>query len=151
MSAPIIPPGNDYPEPGRYYVFTQYGTSRAWTLQCGEHINLQNYSGYNQDQIFLCDRVVSTNKLGFVNKPTNRRILRNQFEDIRARPHGTPSVWESFSFEPQRTGGFRMSSMIRDTESPVRRVREYGESWFTINPKRANSFPLIVGVTEVQV
>ncbi|KAF5383678.1 hypothetical protein D9615_003644 [Tricholomella constricta] len=148
MSVPTFPPGNNYPEPGRSYVFTQYGTNQAFTLSGGEHIWMQPYSSTNQDQVFLCGRVAATNKLGFVNKPTNRRILRNQFEDVRAWPQNNSSVWESFSFEPLRDGGFRMSSMIGDKESAVRRVDEAG-SWFTINSNHANSSPLIVGVTIV--
>ena len=124
---PTSPPGNDYPISSNSYVFTVYGTDQAFTLSGGEHIVLATYSNTNQNQIFRCDSVPSTNRLGFVNTPSNRRILRNQFEDIRARPHGNPSVWESFAFEPLQGGGFRMTSMIGDVSSALRLVEEIGE------------------------
>jgi len=124
---PTNSPGNDYPIPSNSYVFTVYGTDQAFTLSNGEHIILTTYSNTNQNQIFRCDRVPSTNRLGFVNIPSNRRILRNRFEDVRARPHGNPSVWESFAFEPLPGGGFRMSSMIGDVSSALRLVDETGK------------------------
>jgi len=139
MSVSTNLPGNDNPTPSNSYVFTVYGTNDAFTLSGGEHIILANYSSNNANQIFRCDRVASTNRLGFVNAPTNRRILRNQFEDIRARPQGNPSVWESFSFEPLRGGGFRMTSMIGNVSSALRRIDEPGKHleranlWFSFS------------------
>jgi len=97
---PTSAPGNDYPISSNSYVLTVYGTDQTFTLSGGENIVLATYSKTNQNQIFRCDSVPSTNRLGFVNIPSNRRILRNQFEDVRARPQGNPSVWESFAFEP---------------------------------------------------
>ena len=124
---PTNSPGNDYPIPSNSYVFTVYGTDQAFTLSSREDIILATYSNTNQNQIFRCDWVPSTNRLGFVNIPTNRRILRNRFEDVRARPHGNPSVWESFALEPLPGGGFRMSSMIGDVSSALRLVDEAGK------------------------
>jgi hypothetical protein len=167
---PTSPPGNDYPIPSNSYVFTVYGTDQAFTLSGGENIVLATYSKTNQDQIFRCDSVPSTNRLGFVNTPSNRRILRNRWEDVRARPHGNPSVWESFAFEPLQGGGFRMTSLIGKVSSALRLVKENGKrslrlcyffflanivmwlgqpTWFTINPHRANSQEFVVGVTKV--
>jgi len=124
---PTSAPGNDYPISSNSYILTVYGTDQAFTLSGGENIVLATYSKTNQNQIFRCDTVPSTNRLGFVNIPSNRRILRNQFEDVRARPHGKPSVWESFAFEPLQGGGFRMTSMIGDMSSSLRLVEETGK------------------------
>ena len=64
-----------------------FGTNQAFTLAAGEQIVLSTYSPINQNQIFACNRVVRTGKLGIVSNW--RRLLRNQFEDIRAGPQQT--------------------------------------------------------------
>ena len=123
-----VPSGNDFPRVSNSYVFTVHGTNQAFTLAAGGRLILSTYSPSNQNQIFRCERVTATNRLGFVNTVTNRRILRDQFEDVWARPHNNPSVWESFSFEAVSGGGFRMTNVRYNAEVVIRRVDENGES-----------------------
>jgi hypothetical protein len=123
-----FPSGNDFPEVSNSYVFTLYGTNQAFTLASEGRLILANYSRSNQDQVFRCERVAATNRLGFVNTRTNRRILRDRFEDVWARPFDRPSVWESFSFEAVGGGGFRMTNVRYNAEAVIRRVDENGKS-----------------------
>jgi hypothetical protein len=123
-----VPSGNDFPRVSNSYVFTIHGTNQAFTLASGGRLVLQAYSRSNRDQVFRCERVTATNRLGFVNTGTNRRILRDQREDVWARPHARPSVWESFSFEGVSGGGFRMTNVRYNAEAVIRRVDENGKS-----------------------
>ncbi|GLB41182.1 hypothetical protein LshimejAT787_0903970 [Lyophyllum shimeji] len=149
MSIPSVLPGNDFPLPDGSYVLSQYGTNDVFTLADNDRLILLPYVENDRNQIFACHRVALTGRLGFVSSGSRRRILRDQWEDLWGRIHTSPSVWESWAFEPVRNGGFRMTSLAWDIESPVRTFREADTTRFTISPGRHASSELLVGVTEL--